>query len=187
MDLQSLAANIKEYFNPGSSAIYTAPGQSYGPAESRLSRVPIHFNAGGPDNMSGLYTAHGIGNRTIGNPQIDIYPNSQDMQKNFKGNVGGAIKHEIAHSILSPDPKGEDLMEQAATGNPQYESVMKRIAATRAGNMTNEVPATMAEPNPERYGVSANMRAQYISNMLQQLKPNYPKQYDQYQRLIGKQ
>lgn len=179
MDLISM---IREYFRPGSTAVYTQPGQSYGPAQARLTRAPITF---GPleHNMNGMYSARmgPIG----GGIQID--PTGNDVSKSYNGDVGNVIKHEIAHSILSNTPEDYDNLLTMASRNSHYWAMAKGLThSSRGGDMPNEVPAYAAESNPERYGISQQDRDAYLHTLLDQLRSTDLVKASQYSRLIGK-
>lgn len=188
MDFHGLWDALKERMSPGSTAIQTEPGQTYGPAESRLTRVPITFSQTAmPQNQSGEYVGPTpIGQKYLGSKgQITINPTSSDVMDNYKGNVNAAIKHEIAHSIVMPATT-DDNLEQMARQNPAYSNVESHLAQSeRGGWAPAEASSYMAEPNAARYGISDDLQSLYRKNFVNQLSGVNPAAAQLYQRLIG--
>lgn len=173
MDFTDLANSIKEYLRPGSSAMHTAPGQTYGPAVSRVSRVPITFRPDLPGAASGDYRNQydsAFGQAIPNNhPVIRIDPTASDVQSTYGGNVHSVLKHEIAHSILegqSPD------YEKLAATNPEYNTIAAQMGNSRAGFQPAEVPAYMAESGAaQRWNVSPNLVNMYRQHLMSGLDP----------------
>jgi|SRR5579859_2308209 len=180
MDFTDLINSIKEAVSPGSSAIRTAPGQTYGPSMSIQGHVPInyrHLNG----RESGEYQTYFT---KPANPlskaaptmtqQITIDPTSTDFNTTYGGNVNPVIQHEVAHSILEK-PGNVDYDKLAAT-NPAYARVLSQLS----GRVVNpsEVPAYMSEGGAaQRWGVPQNIVDVYRQNMVQGLDPAVAQAY----------
>lgn len=172
MDFTDLINNLKEYINPGSSAMHTAPGQTYGPAVSRTTHVPIDFRQL-DDEASGKYDnrfSSMLGKYIPGNHgQITIDPTSSDFKNTYQGNVTPVVQHEAAHAILEPklnDPAYDAL----ALKNKQFAPIADKI--NRAGYLPAEVPAYMSEAGAsQRWGVPQNIVDIYRQQFQQGLDP----------------
>lgn len=170
MDLTDLWNGLKEAMNPGSSAIYTAPGQSYGPAVSRTTRVPIQFRSGLPGGGAGLYIPPA--NSSVNQPipsgaVIKVDPTSADFQTTYKGNVTPVVQHEAAHAIL--EPKNTDY-EALANQNKAYSQVADKLGDSRLGFQPAEIPAYMSESGAaSRWGLPQNLVDLYRNQMSQGL------------------
>lgn len=180
MTIADLMNSLKEMVNPGSTAIQTAPGQTYGPAVSRLTRTPINFSQTAmPEDQSGDYTLQN------GTGSITVNPKSSDIAANYGGNVNSAIKHEIAHSIVMPVTT-QAQRTQMANSDPMWQQAAQNLQGIgRGGQMSNEVPAYMAEPDASRYGIPDSLQSLYRKNFVNSLSTVSPTAANQYQRLTG--
>jgi len=187
MDFTDLINNIKERISPGSSAIHTAPGQSYGPSVSvHGGHVPIKYITTG--NATGTYQTYfdreggPFGKPTYkASPQITINPTTQDFRENYGSNVNPVIHHEVAHAILEK-PRSYDGVTGAtdydtmAARNPVYEQILPKLSG-RIVN-TSEVPAYMSESGAaQRWNIPQNIVDVYRNNFASQLTPEARDEY----------
>jgi len=183
MDLESLSDSLKEFFRKGSSAFYTAPGQSYGPAQSRWSQTPIRYSPNVPDpGLAGITDTN-----QFGHSKITMYPNSDEFRTNYGGNQSDIVRHESAHAILDSMPDSDAQLASMTSKNPSFNPVQQQLTAQqRFGNMTSEAPAYAVEKGmSQRYGVPEQQRQQFLENMHAQLSTVDPKRAAMYARLAG--
>lgn len=188
MNLSDLWDSLKEVVRPGSSAVYTAPGQSYGPAVARTTRVPIQFSNNPNVPGTGQYfqtpsTALGSVMSHIMQPKIVINPTSEDARSNYGTNMDSVIKHEIAHSVLEPHMNDADY-EKLAQTNPYYKQMYTALDKSRLVNPA-EVPAYAAEKDMSQYGIPGDLQQLYRNSLVKQLQTSNPKLATQYQQIIG--
>lgn len=192
MDLQSLAASLKEMFSPGSSAIYTAPGQSYGPAVSRLTRTPIKFTTSLGRDINGVY------NEDLallpGKPpttSISINPKSDEIQAGMP--ISDIIRHEDIHALLDktlskasgPNADTYQALSMMQDENKYHPSIQAALQGHRGGYLPVEVPAYAGQHNYKQYGIDPISRAGYVEDMIKNLKSIDPKASDIYRYMSG--
>lgn len=185
MDLTDLTNMIKEKLWPGSTAIQTAPGQTYGPAQALVTRTPITFRQGLPGGASGIYSNQfdsALGQAIPTNhPVIRVDPTTSDVANTYGGDVKPVIHHEIAHAVLESQNPG---YEKLATSNPEYNTIATQMGTNRQGFQPAEIPAYMAEPGAAaRWNVSPNLVDLYRQHLMNNLDPATAAMY---QKNMGK-
>lgn len=187
MDLTDLLNSIKEMVRPGSSAIQTAPGQTYGPAVSRTTGVPINYrplDGLGSGQYQNRYTSM-LGQMLPGNRgEISIDPTSKDFQQTYGSNSAPVVQHESAHAILEDkftDPDYKALADK----NPAYRPIANKI--DRDGYSPAEIPAYMSESGAaQRFNIPQNLVDLYRSHMSQQLQTIDPETATAFTKNMGK-
>jgi len=140
----------------GDKIFRAAPGLTYGPAVSRISRTPIRINPN--QTQSGLFDPEsGV---------ISINPNG-GME------YGNTVRHESIHALLSKLKNPE--IGQTIPGFNEIAPALKNVG----GTISHEVPAYMgAAPNSQFIGVSDKQRNDYVTglvNAVQKLDPEIGK------------
>lgn len=186
MDIMDLVNSAREYMRPGSTAVWTKPGQSYGPAVSRLTRTPINFkddplhpNLSGefntvPDNFLTRILPKSLQDTS----QITVYPKAKDTT-----DISSSIRHEDTHATLDSLSRKDFL--NLADRNPAYDLIEKKLGqAGRGGFAPAEVPAYMAETDPSNpYKISPDLRNAYVKRMIDQLSSIDPSMSQTYAKL----
>lgn len=190
MDLMDL---VREYFRPGSTAMYTEPGQSYGPAVSRHTRTPISFsNRYGPQENGRYITDPDLAPGIKSQPRIVINPQSNEIKRYH--NIKDVINHEDTHALLDQTmrkyigPKGdtEEALSILKGENPFHEQLSNELSlAGRAGYMPAETPAYAVEKKSGVYGVDPFTRSGYLQQMISTLQGIDPKAASTYKYLSG--
>ena len=190
MDLNELAQYFRHVIG-GSGESYrdpSDPSTSYGPAMSRIGKVPIQFSptsdTGGQYDPSILSLITPLSMHrylTTGHGQITINPFDPDIKTGpgSQSTVGDAVRHEDIHAVL--DPLGQDRLAEMVRNNPYYDKVVKDLkVADRLGSGPLEVPAYIGENrNWSSYG---QLWMDQFMQMLQKENPSIAKQYSQLSR-----
>jgi len=165
MDIATIIGNLLG--QKKSQIIRTADGETYGPAQSLVSRTPIEYTEDMPPNRQGEYFPQ--------TNSIHINPKSKGFP------INEVTRHEQIHAILNNLPQAGTPQTTSAPG---FMDIARTIQGTRAGNVEDEVPAYMAQsPTSEFYGVSDQQRNAYVQGLLRQLQKLDPTIAARFQRL----
>lgn len=145
-ELNELWQRFKRAVTPG-QVVHAAPGETYGDAQTRVSRTPVKYNTDVmPPDQAGAYDAPlssllTFGKVNLGPGQITINPMSSE---HFSA-TGPSTTHEQSHAILQKIDN--DTLEKLATSAPHYTDIANALTDkyNRAGWMPAEVPAYMSE------------------------------------------
>jgi hypothetical protein len=151
---------------------------------ARRTKTPIVFKDLGPNDEGTYDPASPIAGikllmsspkllAALGKGVGTLNPNATDF------NLGRDTRHEEVHALMdnlpaglfeNPTTPGSNLAQQI----PGYFQIAQQLVKSRAGNMSQEVPAYAATNDPAQTGVPADWMTQYIGmlkNGLAQINP----------------
>jgi len=147
MDMNGMVDWLKGKLGMAQTPITGVDGTTYGPAQSRISRVPVVYSTSLAHQ--GEYNPQ---TDTISvNPTIDNQPMHPLMQ------------HEVMHSILA---KLGTNQPAATTSAPGYADIASRISPA-SGDPTHEAPAWAV--SGDIYGVPTATRQGYLGGVIDNL------------------
>lgn len=189
MDFTDLANSVKEYMNPGSTAVRDPhdPSTTYGPAQSRYTRMNQEFYSNPKDtSLSGqtVYAPNNVLARML--PGLAAKSAERiNVSSPDTTSVKGTLRHEDTHALLGQLPL--ETLQDMASNNPYQEQVDRGLStANRTGRASEEAPAYMAEGDPKAtYGVPSAIRNLYIAHLTNQLGAINPSIARKYGQLSG--
>ena len=150
---------IKRYLN-GNGVMRTEPGQTYGPAVTRITRTPVSF---APGANKGEYDP--------ATKTIAIDPTKST-------DVPATTRHESIHALLDQVP-GSQAMAAQSTG---YGDIAKHFAGM--GDPRDEAPAYLgAYPTSQFLGLGDQTRQAFLDDLGRRIKGASPSQATTWDRL----
>lgn len=161
----TLMDHLLNYFSSAPQPVRTGPGQSYGPAVSRITRTPINFT----DQMS---AAKNAGEYDPSTKAITVNPRIDDP--------GETVRHESIHALLDRVPQSSAIAG-SSSGYPEIQQVLSRVG----GDPRHEVPAYLGSAAGSQFvGLTDQMRQQFLDDFTRRLRLANSGASAQFQRVM---
>lgn len=160
MDNGSIFDRLLSYMRGDPAVMRTEPGQTYGPAVSRITRTPISFAPG------------------VNKGEYDPATRSISIDPTKSTDVGATIRHESIHALLDKVP-GAPQMAAASTG---YGDLQKFFSGGM-GDPRYEAPAYLGAGGAQFLGLSDVVRKSFLDDFQNRLAAANPQAAQSFERV----